>query len=436
MNAEPSLECKGLVERQAIRVPGKAGSGWGAGFGFPGVQDATHTGMTDGSDRAHRTAKVPMNAGRFGLPRQGKQKDPARRPDRADEGDWFAILLRQTHVPVGVSRLSDGRYRMANDAFLRLFGYTRDEVIGKTASDLGLWPDLEERTRLLSLLSEAEAVSGFEAKFRDKAGRVGDLAISAERVVLEGEQHLVGFLTDISERKRAERELRESQRRLEFALTGSGLGLWDYHVAEETVVYDDRWCAMLGYRVDEINPELGSWQKLVHPDDWSGVQQAVEAHMSGESATYETEHRVRHKDGHWVWVLARGRIVQRSPEGVPLRVAGTVLDITEQRRLSREVGLLLRRVESLIRGVASPPRENATRETGSGGERADRLTRRQGQILQLVTAGLTSRQIAARLKIAESTVASHRRDLMRRLKLHNVADLTRHALQYRLPDPD
>ncbi|MCX7142946.1 MAG: PAS domain S-box protein [Proteobacteria bacterium] len=139
-----------------------------------------------------------------------------------------------------------------------------------------------------------------------------------------------------------EAERRESAERLELALAGANLGLWDWHVPSGKMQLNERWFSMLGYRRDEVEPDIGSWEKLVHPEDAPFVHAALDKHFRNEAPGYETEHRLRHKDGHWVWILDRGRVVERDAAGVPVRVVGTYMDVTERRRVDDERKQFLR----------------------------------------------------------------------------------------------
>jgi len=129
-----------------------------------------------------------------------------------------------------------------------------------------------------------------------------------------------------------ERRLRESERRLELALEGAGLGTWDWDIRTGKLLLNHRWTQMLGYAETEVEPHLRGWQQLVHPEDLPRVMKGVEEHLSGHTPGYETEHRLRHKSGAWLWVLAKGKVIERSPLGLPLRACGTHLDITERKR--------------------------------------------------------------------------------------------------------
>ena len=141
---------------------------------------------------------------------------------------------------------------------------------------------------------------------------------------------------EIEERRRAERALRESRERLGLALQGADLGTWDWNVATGAVAFNERWAGMLGYRLDEIEPHVRTWETLVHPDDWGAVERRLTAHLEGSTPLYETEHRLRHKSGGWVWVLDRGKVIERGPDGAPLRVCGTHVDVTARKRAEEE----------------------------------------------------------------------------------------------------
>jgi len=125
--------------------------------------------------------------------------------------------------------------------------------------------------------------------------------------------------------------------RLELVLTGADLGLWDWHVPSGRVVFNKRWCTMLGHTFDEVAPVLDSWKSRVRPEDWPVVNAALEPHLQGKTPFYECEYAIRHKDGHWVWVFDRGRVMERDARGAAVRVLGTFMDITERRGTREEV---------------------------------------------------------------------------------------------------
>ena len=115
----------------------------------------------------------------------------------------------------------------------------------------------------------------------------------------------IGTHIDITELKESEKRLEESRQLLNLALAGAELGTWDVDVRTGHSLYDERYCAILGYRVDELDPTMESWLNRIHPEDRYLVNEAMRAHLAGETRIYEAEHRLRHKSGHWVWVLAQ-----------------------------------------------------------------------------------------------------------------------------------
>ncbi len=143
----------------------------------------------------------------------------------------------------------------------------------------------------------------------------------------------VGSARDVTALKEMERQLRERQERLELAIRGADLGTWDWHIPSGTMFINQRWAEMLGYGLAEVVPHVDSWTAMVHPDDSGRVKGVLAGHLAGDTDNYEIEHRLRHKSGAWVWVLDKGRVIERDALGNPLRACGTHLDITRQKIL-------------------------------------------------------------------------------------------------------
>ena len=160
---------------------------------------------------------------------------------------------------------------------------------------------------------------------------------------------------ELAERVRVEHRLLESEERLQLALMGADLGMWDWNVVTGDVRFNERWPGMLGYSPDEIEPHVRTREKLIHPDDMSHVMEALQSHLEGRTSYYETEHRYLAKSGKWIWVLDKGKVTHRDANGRPLRFVGTCLDITEAKQSQADRFLIeqqkhqARRVESLSR---------------------------------------------------------------------------------------
>jgi PAS domain S-box-containing protein len=143
---------------------------------------------------------------------------------------------------------------------------------------------------------------------------------------------VVEIAQDITERKRAEEELRESHERLGLALDGGELGMWDWDLRTDAVTYSDRWAQMLEYRPDEVEPSVDFFRRHVHPEDLPAVLDRLAGHVEGRTRAYASEHRLRTKSGGLFWAMDRGRVVESDQDGRPVRVAGIIADITERKR--------------------------------------------------------------------------------------------------------
>lgn len=131
--------------------------------------------------------------------------------------------------------------------------------------------------------------------------------------------------------------LAESEQRQELVLAGGALGIYDWRVQTGDVVFNDRWARMLGYKLEDIEPNANAWETLLHPNDKQRVKDILAAHLAGETPFYETVHRLRTKDGNWCWVLNRGKVFERDKQGRPLRMAGTHTDVTEMEEARRRL---------------------------------------------------------------------------------------------------
>lgn len=122
-----------------------------------------------------------------------------------------------------------------------------------------------------------------------------------------------------------------AEQRLHWVIEGTHVGTWEWNVQSGETVFNQRWAEMVGYRLEELAPiSIETWTSLAHPDDLQLSGQALGKHFSGESDYYDVICRMRHRDGHWVWVHDRGRLVSRTAAGEPLLMAGTHADVTDQ----------------------------------------------------------------------------------------------------------
>jgi diguanylate cyclase (GGDEF)-like protein/PAS domain S-box-containing protein len=137
-------------------------------------------------------------------------------------------------------------------------------------------------------------------------------------------------------RNRAERALRESEERYCLAVRGANDGLWDWDLVRGRIYLAPRWKSMIGYRDEEVGDAPQEWLERVHPEDSERLAAELQRHLEGQCGHFESEHRIRHRDGRFLWVLSRGLAV-RDRDGRPTRIAGSLTDVTRRRQTEEQL---------------------------------------------------------------------------------------------------
>jgi two-component system, cell cycle sensor histidine kinase and response regulator CckA len=253
-------------------------------------------------------------------------------------------------ITIGVCQFKKRKLQWANPAFLAMLGYSLEEVLGVDAAQFYAARDDYERVGSVAYPRLAEGSNYItEVAMRRKDGSVCWCILSGQAIDPHNvDGGVIWALQNITERRSAEAAAHEGQERLALALQGADLGSWDWDITTNSVRYDERWAEMLGYRLDEIEPHLRSWESLLHPDDVACAREVLASHLAGKTASYEVEHRLRHKSGSWVWVLSRGKVIARDATGKPLRAVGTHLDVTERRLKDEALRESAERFERLV----------------------------------------------------------------------------------------
>ncbi|MGM0369362.1 MAG: PAS domain S-box protein [Bacillota bacterium] len=160
--------------------------------------------------------------------------------------------------------------------------------------------------------------------------------------------HYHGIIIDVTERVKAEQKIRDNEKRWKFALDSSQYGIWDWNLKEERVYFSSIWKQMLGYSSEEVTNDLNEWKDRVHPDDIDQAMWKIKEHLAGATEYYQDEHRMKHKDGQYIWIKDRGKVVEWTEGGDPLRFIGTHQDITEQKQIKEKLAKSEKRYRGLI----------------------------------------------------------------------------------------
>ncbi len=155
---------------------------------------------------------------------------------------------------------------------------------------------------------------------------------------------------EVNQRKRAEKELNRERLRLEEIIWGTNIGTWEWNIQTGETVFNERWAEIIGYSLDELEPTtIDTWTKYAYPDDLERSGEMLEKNFSRELERYEFEIRMRHRNGNWVWVMDRGKVVEWTDDGKPLRMSGTHTDITERKKLDNLKGEFVSTVSHELR---------------------------------------------------------------------------------------
>jgi PAS domain S-box-containing protein len=188
----------------------------------------------------------------------------------------------------------------------------------------------------------------FVGRHRHAAGHEVEVEVNTTRFVDSGREYFLSVARDITRRVALEVDLKKRENQLWFALNEASDGLWDWDVVTSTVFFSPQLKRMLGYGPDEMDPSLDTWSRNIHPDDAPQVMAALNEHLSGRRARYESEYRLRSRNGDFLWVHDRGRVCERDAAGAATRVVGMVQDITTRKQAEAELARHRLHLEDLV----------------------------------------------------------------------------------------
>ncbi|HEU5039585.1 MAG TPA: PAS domain-containing protein [Gemmatimonadales bacterium] len=266
-------------------------------------------------------------------PPENRRSSSSPLPPGADDR-LLAVILTNMFAGVQLVRASDATILYANPRFAEMFGYAPQELEGMPVAILNAPGEQSPGEVAREIIASLESQGFWKGEVENIRKDGTRFWCEANVTAFDHPQYGTVWVTvqlDITDRKRAEVELRRSEERLALVLEATASGAWDWNIATGEVYFSPYWLASLGYDPAHVPHTVAFWEHLVHPADMSRVQDALAKHFAGKTSTYECVNRLRRRDGTWRWNLDRGQVVERSPDGKPVRMVGTDTDLSQQR---------------------------------------------------------------------------------------------------------
>ncbi|MCL9812260.1 PAS domain S-box protein [Natranaeroarchaeum aerophilus] len=241
---------------------------------------------------------------------------------------------------------NEGTIVDVNQQFCEAFNQPKDELVGQKVWEIDQNVDPEELQAAWDEMDVGDRTK-IETEFETTDGTLFPVEVHLTRLPVEDGSRFMVVSRDITERKQRMEEIETLKERLELAIEGANLGVWDWDMRTDEVEFNDQWAEMLGYTLEELEPHLRTWETRVHPEDIDEVRAALDTHIQQNTDYYDTEHRMRTADGEWKWIRDLGKIVDRDEDGEPIRAVGIHLDIDESKQYQQELEQKTEELEEL-----------------------------------------------------------------------------------------
>jgi PAS domain S-box-containing protein len=240
-------------------------------------------------------------------------------------------------VPMSIMMLRNGKYTYGNPASARLLGFANtEEIIGIDAMET-IDPDFRERVRQrIKCVDSGEMNPPMELKIRRPNGDSLWTISTSVPVHIGGEPATIIVGQDINDFKRIQEKLQDVTLQQLEAVKAAKVGLWDWCHDTDTVRYSAEWKRQIGYEDDEIANTLAEWKNRIHPEDLPATLGTIDDHIIQKKKNFQSEFRFRHRDGHYIWIEARGSILYNE-DGTSQRMLGSHIDITHRKQMEARI---------------------------------------------------------------------------------------------------
>jgi len=245
----------------------------------------------------------------------------------------FKVLTEQSVQGISVADL-DGNYLFVNTTFCNMMGYSQDELLQMSVFDMKA-PNQDHSS--FEETKNAKEKMAVRVMLQRKDGSTFVSEVIGKKITLDGHTCVLGTVQDITERVAIEQALTKSQLHKDVVMQIANEGIWDWHIETNFVLYDERYYTMAGYQKDAFPYTFEEWEKRVHPDDIEHTINCCQAYLSGKASQFDVEFRFLCQDQSYMWIQAKGKIVERDKENKPLRIIGTHADISVQKKYQEKI---------------------------------------------------------------------------------------------------
>ena len=236
----------------------------------------------------------------------------------------------------------EGKFLLANKPLASFYGTTPAEMVGKHDGHYSATPEQAEffRRNVVEIMARGRTEVVFEESTDERSGQTHTFrSIKKPFIGDNGLPRILVIAQDISDIRRAQAQVQESERRLSDVLNVTGEGVWDWQVQTHALQHNQRWYELLGYSRQEMSSTMADFERCIFPEDLPAIRAALDRCLQGQGP-YRHEHRMRRKDGSTIWVLDRGDVVERDAQGRPARMVGSFADVTERKLAEQQTARL------------------------------------------------------------------------------------------------
>ncbi len=246
---------------------------------------------------------------------------------------WETIFL-STQTGITIGDATSKELELMNPAFAQMHGYTVSELKGQPIDTVIASTHLSNVDKEIDkAINDGYYV--FETMHLKKDGTTFPVLVSMTSIEDKDtrRKYQISNVQDISELANIENQLRAERTRLSSIIEGTNVGTWEWNVQTGEIKVNKRWAELIGYTISELEPiDIKTWEGFTHPDDLKDATLQLKNHFEQKTDFYDCEFRMKHKDGHWVWINDRGKVAERNDDAMPLMMYGIHIDISERKR--------------------------------------------------------------------------------------------------------